>query len=63
MYTITLIEEDLQHLFDSFVARKKELALAAQKAKDAGNTALGEELDEVYQEVEELHARVLELIR
>jgi len=62
-YTITLTEEDLQHLFDSFVARKKELFLASEKAAESGKTPLAEELNDVYQEVEELHDRVLKLMR
>ena len=62
-YTVTLTEEDIQHLFDSFVARKKELFLASEKAAKEGKAALAEELDDIYQEVEELHDRVFTLLR
>ncbi len=60
-YSITLAEEEMQHLFDCFVARKKELALAAEQAEKAGRTAQREELDDVYREVEAIQARFLAL--
>ena len=61
-YTITLTEEDVQHLFDSFVARKKELFLTAEKAAQSGNAPLAEELNDVYNELEELHDRIRNLV-
>lgn len=62
-YAITVTEEEMQHLFDSFVARKKEIFLAAEKAREAGRTGQAEELDEMYREVEELQGRFLALMQ
>lgn len=62
-YTLTVTEEDMQHLFDSFVARKKELSIAAEKAREANRTGQAEELDEMYREVEELQGRFLALVQ
>ena len=62
-YTITVTEEELQHLFDSFVARKKELFTTAAQAREASRNSQAEELDAMYAEVEELQERFLALMR
>ena len=62
-YAITVSEEEMQHLFDCFVARKKELHLAAEQAKTAGRTGQAEELDAMYQEVAALQERFLALMQ